>query len=250
MALNPVGPARQVDAIKRTAERLSDLLTDRIHDAEIHLKTDEQMPKRSDGGPSYGFWNMRDPDPAQRRQIWLWDEVDEYPVIKVLAHEAMHVLDDDWLTRAQRDDIRDLMEPMPQTWRDIFINGRPHKYVALPFETFAVYASRAIGDLGFARPSYRGLYMRKINPAKWDDLRDILDRNTDSGGRGIDGRGEDEDITNIPVPPDTVDEVQDQLDEVQNRLNSAKFKAAKIVVAITDGDLDLAVEKANEIQAL
>ena len=38
---------------------------------------------------------------AGLRQIWLWDETDTYPVAKTLAHEAMHVIDTDWLTRQE-----------------------------------------------------------------------------------------------------------------------------------------------------
>ena len=250
MPLNPVGPARQVEAIKRAAEKLSEILGDRIGEATIHLRTDEKMPKRTDGGPSYGFWHRRDEDPDQRRQIWLWDEVDEYPVIKTLAHEAMHVLDDDWLTLDQQSDIIDLMEPTPQTWRDIFINGRPRKYVGLPYETFAVYASRAIGDVGFDRPAYRGIFIRKIHQPKWEKLRDIIDRNTDLGPRGSGGRGDEDQITNIPVPPDTVEELQDQLALADDRLSSAKVKAGEIRLALNQSNVPLATAKASEIEAL
>ena len=240
MPLNPVGAASQVDAIKRTADKLNQILGDRIGDASIVLQPDTKMKPRKDGGPSFGFWNKGP------RRVDLWDEIDEYPVIKTLAHEAMHVLDEDWLTGQQRIDIRAQMEPTPQTWKDFFINGKPKKYVALPYETFAVYASKAIGDLGFARPAYRGIFIRKIKPEKMDDLRDIIDRDTDGGTRG----GADEDIENVPFPPDTVDELQELLTETERKLSSAKAKASKIGTFLAQGDINAAKSKVSEIEAL
>jgi len=238
MPLTPIGAAKQVEAIKVTAARLNDLLGNRINSADILLKTDDEMPARTDGGPSFGFWK------AGLRQVWLWEEVDEYPVIKTLAHEAMHVLDDDWLTGPQRDDIRDLMDPKPQTWKDDFVMGKRKKYVALPYETFAVYGSKAIGDLGFARPAYRGLFVRTIHPTDMDKLRDILDRDDGPTGRGGD------DVENIPVPPDTVDELQEQLAESDGKLTSARSKATDIRVALNQNNVPLAKAKASEIEAL
>jgi hypothetical protein len=243
MSLNPVGDANQVDAITTTASKLNQILGGRIDDAEIHLKTREELRERAGGLSATGFWSLRHP----RRQIWLLNRLDEYPVVKTLAHEAMHVLDDDWLTKAQRTAIRELMNPKPRNWKDSEINGDSKGYAGLPFESFAVYGSAAIG-LGFERPAYLSIFIRKISDLS--ALRLVLDRDTDTGTRGEGGRDEEDDIENVPVGPDTVDELQDQLNEVERKLTSAKFKANKIGMALNQGDIALAREKANEIEGL
>jgi hypothetical protein len=252
MSLIPVGAAANKLVITEMAEKLNVILGDRIKNAEIHLKTDDELRRRAGGMRATGFWNLHG---QFKRQIWLLDDLSDYPVGKTLAHEALHVLDDDWLTKNQRTAIRELMTPKPRSWKDAVVNDDPKGYAGLPFESFAVYGSVAVGDLGFNRPAYLRIFKRTI--ADTDALGEILLRDTDSGTRGADGRDEDDDFENVPSGPDTVDELQDQLedsqkkvDDIQKRLNFAKFKAAKIGVALTDGDLDLAREKANEIQAL
>ncbi len=245
MSLIAVGDAANKLVITEMADKLNAILGDRIKDAEIHLKTDDQLRKRAGGMRATGFWNLRG---ENKRQIWLLDDLSEYPVGKTLAHEALHVLDDDWLTPDQRKAVRALMKPAPNNWKDTVVNGDPKGYAGLPYESFAVYGSVAVGNLGFLQPAYRRIFKRTI--ADIGALGQILLRDTDPGTRGADGREEEDEVDNVPTGPDTVDELQDQLDAVQDKLNSAKFKAAKIGVAITDGDLALAREKANEIQAL
>src|SRR5688572_7950487 len=134
MAIELDDSAAQVPEITTMVATLTQVLGTRIKDVSVILKPAAGMPERSDDGVSYGFWK------AGLRQIWLWDETDNYPVAKTLAHEAMHVIDTDWLTRPQRLEIIALMEPMPTGWGDQMIDGVKKKYVGLPSEAFAVYA--------------------------------------------------------------------------------------------------------------
>lgn len=207
MALVPDGPAAQIDAITETATTLNELLGDRIKDVKVVLKSDEIMPERSDGGVSYGFWK------AAKREVWLWDETDDYPVGKTLVHEAMHVLDDDWLTRAQRLEIIALMNPAPSTWKDQVIAGVVKKYVALPYEVFAVYASAAV--FGFQKPAYRRLYRRAIAPDKWPKLKEITLADMGAGDRGTDP------VVQIASPPDGAEDLVAQLTAAQTQLAEA-----------------------------
>jgi hypothetical protein len=181
-------PLVLVGAAERAAERdvslrvmvrnLNRLLANRIEGhVKVYLKPARKMPKRADGGPSFGVWYQRG------RQIWLWEKVNRYPVATTLAHEAMHVLDSFWLTDAQRADIMALMTPRPSNWRDRTVGRVAFPYVAFPYEVFAVYSSAA--TVGFERPPYRSLYKRKIKRDKWDRLARIVLRETDHGPRGL-----------------------------------------------------------------
>jgi hypothetical protein len=212
MALEPVGDAAKVPGIVRMANKLNEKLGDKIKSASIILKPAEgppgqSMPERSDGGPATGFWK------AGRREIWLLDELDDYPVAKTLAHEAMHVLDTDYLTRAQKLEIVALMQPLPKTWSDQSVNGVFRKYVGLPSEVFAVYASAAMG--GFPRPAYRRLFKRSIPRLHWKRLEEIALRANDPADRGKDPPEE------VVMPPDPLDEVERQLAETQKQLQDA-----------------------------
>jgi hypothetical protein len=219
MALEPVGAAAKVPGIVNMAAKLNAKLGDKIKKASILLKPEEgppgqSMPERSDGGPSYGFWK------AGRREIWLWDAVDEYPVQKTLAHEAMHVLDTDYLTRAQKLEILALMEPMPKSWNDQRVNGVFKKYVGLPSEVFAVYGSAAFA--GFRRPAYKRLFKRSIPKAKWPRLEEIALRANNPADRGQDPADE------VSSPPDPLDDVAKQLAETQQKLQTALAKVDKL----------------------
>jgi hypothetical protein len=181
-------PLVLIGAAERAAERdlslrvmvsnLNRLLANRIEgQVKVILKPARKMPRRADGGPSFGVWSQRG------RQIWLWEKVNRYPAAKTLAHEAMHVLDSFWLTDAQRADIMALMTPRPSKWRDRTIGRVAFPYVAFPYEVFAVYSSAA--TVGFDTPPYRSLYKRRIKRDKWDSLARIVLRVTDGGRRGL-----------------------------------------------------------------
>jgi len=245
MSLTAVAEAANKLVITEMVDKLNAILGDRIKRAEIHLKTDAELRRKAGGMRATGFWSLRG---QSKRQIWLLDDLADYPVAKTLVHEALHVLDDDWLTKAQRKAIRELMKPKPNNWKDTVINGEPKGYAGLPYEAFAVYGSLALGSLGFSRPAYRRVFKRSIDDIA--TLRDILLRDTDPGTRGVDGRDEEDEVTNVPTGPDTLDELQDQLEAAQEKLTTAKVTAAEIGIALTDGNLDLAREKANAIQAL
>lgn len=206
MAMEPTGAAAQVDSIVRTAARLNDKLGNRIKPVRIVLKTADEMPPRSDGGNATGFWK------SAKREVWLWDEIDDYPVAKTLAHEAMHVLDDDWLTRTQRLEIIALMSPSPVDWKDQMIEGIKRKYIALPYEVFAVYASAAIG--GFEKPAYRRMFKRSIPSDKFLRLEEIALRDAGAADRG-------KDSDEVGMPPDEADEIAEQLADARKLLTDA-----------------------------
>lgn len=220
------------------ATTLIEALGDRIEPVSVVLKTGDEMPERSDGGPSFGFWK------AGQREIWLWEETDEYPVDKTFAHEAMHVVDTDWLTRGQRLDIIELMSPTPTAWGDQSIGGVIHKYVALPFEVFAVYASAAIG--GFQRPAYMALFKRRVTVDKWPTLAELTLRDDGPADRMA------EVVDAVASPPDPMAELQAQLLTVRTKLAEAVAakETAELGRAAAESKLSTAKNKAAEIRAL
>lgn len=238
MIFNLVDAAAQDPEVVRIATSMSETLQNRIKPVSIFLKPDTDMPRRSDGGPSYGFWK------SGPRQIWLWDETDEYPVAKTFAHEAMHVVDSDWLTRAQRRRLMALMSPTPASWGDQNIDGTRHRYVALPSEVFAVYASAAIG--GFRRPAYRSLFVRRVAADKWLALKELTLH--DDGP----AQTEDELPEAVPSPPDPMAEVAAQLRAAEAEVAEALAakKAAELAQAVAESRLLEAKSKAAEINAL
>ena len=222
--LEPVGDALNDATVADVATSLSQKLGSRIRPVSVLLKSADEMPKRSDGGPAFGFWR------SGLRQVWLWNQTDAYPVGKTLAHEAMHVLDTDWLTKAQRQKLMELMAPAPTKWNDQRIEGVLRKYVSLPSEIFAVYASAAIGR--FPRPAYRSLFIREIAPEKWDAMRELILED--------DGPAEEEEEATEEVftPPDPFQEFAKQLQDAELRARNAeaKFRRAR-ALALKIGQL-------------
>jgi hypothetical protein len=233
-----VGAAANDLEIAKIAASLSGTLGDRIKKASVLLKPDTEMPRRSDGGPSYGFWK------SGPREIWLWDETDEYPVTKTFAHEAMHVIDSDWLTRAQRVKLMTLMSPAPTAWSDQKIDGILHKYVALPSEVFAVYASAAVA--GLQRPAYRSLFRRRITPDKWAELKELTLHNDGPAQPEADAHDA------VPSPPDPLDDVGAQLEAANKDVADALSakKTAEVALADVADKLFKAKSKAAEISQL
>lgn len=238
MSIDLVGPAADVERLQGMRSTLINALGNRIKATSVVLKPAEDMPKRSDGGPSFGYWKQG------LRQIWLWEETDDYPVGKTLAHEAMHVLDQDWLTRTQRLDLLKLMAPAPTAWGDQNIGGVVHRYVSLPSEVFAVYASAAI--CGFPKPAYRSLFKRQIPNGDWPKLAELALRDD-----GIADRVKEADDP-VPSPPDSLADLQERLAATEAQLadaNAAK-QAAELSKAVAELKLATAKGKAAEISAL
>lgn len=211
MTLTVTGSLAFTTALKPAVDNINAVLGDRIKDVTVLAKPATAMPQRSDGGPSFGFWK------AGLREIWLWDEIDEYPFAKTLGHEAVHVLDEDWLTQAQRSDLLTLMTPLPKRWYDQLIAGRKVKYKALPSECFAVYGSAAL--FGYRKPAYRSLFVRRVPEAKWPTLAEMALK--DYGH----AQPEPDPLPPIPTPPDPA---QARIDELTALLNEISTDNADI----------------------
>lgn len=233
-----VGPASQVSPIKTMAATLTAKLEDKIQPVSVILKTRAEMPERADGGVSYGYWKKA------LRQIWLWEETDDYPVDKTLAHEAMHVVDRDWLTSTQRADIIKLMVPEPTAWADVLVSGVPKRYIALPYEVFAVYASARV--CGIEKPAYRSIYVRSVPVQLWQKLAEVTLRDDGQADRGA------HDVEEIPSPPDLMKDLPAELALAQAQLADAVAakEAAELAQAAAESKLSAAKTKAGEIGAL
>jgi hypothetical protein len=230
--------ASQNPEIVKMAATMTEALKDRIKPVTVVLKSGDDMPKRSDGGPSYGYWK------SGLREIWLWDETDEYPVGKTFAHEAMHVLDTDFLTRAQRKSVLALMSPVPTAWADQKIDGVTRKYVALPSEVFAVYASAAIA--GLEKPAYRSLFKRRVEVGKWAILKELVLH------RDGPPEAEEEPTDPVPSPPDATAEMETQLRDAEAQVAAAVAaqKAAEHAQAVAEERLAKAKNLSAEISLL
>ena len=229
------GTKDQTDTIDATATALRDMLGTRIKDdVNVIFKPDDKMKKRADGGTAYGFWS------SKPRVISLWGDIGEYNVVKTFIHEVMHVLDTDWLTPDQRSEILKLMVPKPDDWRDQRIDGQKMKYVSDPSEVFAVYASAAVGDL--EKPAYTGMYKRRIDKAEWGGLKSIIMRDKDTGDRG---KNDDDEVG---VPPDSSEDLQEQLDDTKKKVNEFKTQFQTSQNELTDAKkaLDTARAEAKE----
>ena len=220
MTFDIIGTQIQKDSISGMADALTATLGNKIKDVTVVFKAADDMKRRSDGGPSNGYWTR------SKRQISLREELDEYNVEKTFAHEVMHVVDTDWLTDDQRKEIVKLMDPPPEDWKDMAIDGERMKYVSDPSEVFAVYASAAIADL--EKPAYTRMYLRSIVQPRWGDLKSLIMRGDDKGDRGS------TDVEEIVVPPDTAEDLQDQLRETKKKLNDAKAALLPLQNELTD----------------
>lgn len=211
MTLTVTGSIAFTTALQPAVDNINSVLGPRIKDAVVLAKPATAMPQRSDGGPSFGFWK------PSLREIWMWEDIDEYPYVKTLGHEACHVLDEDWLTQDQRRDLMALMLPLPKRWYDQFIAGKKVKYKALPSECFAVYGSAAL--FGFKKPAYKSLFVRRVPETKWADL--AAKSLADYGH----AQPEPDPLPPIPTPPDPA---QARIDELTALLNEISTDNADI----------------------
>ena len=170
----------QRDAVKPVLIALDAVIGSLIEPVTIWFRPPEKMPFYAPRKRAYGLWHGYEPL-RNRREIWLRNDIAQDPneAKKLLAHEVVHVLDDDYMNRDQRRDAIKLMHPQPDKWRDTVINGKDYGYPATPFETFAVYGSTALVDfvsLGASsdKPAYTGIFMRSVDEADWPKLRQVI----------------------------------------------------------------------------
>lgn len=130
--------------------------TYRVLPATVVLKPRNEMPWASEPGedPKYpngvraqGYWF------SKPHRMELNEALVPTLLIRTFAHEAIHHLDDDWLRKTNKQDIKLLFSPKPS---------------GFPSEPYAVHASAALG--GFTNPPYKTFYptpkMAEANYAK------------------------------------------------------------------------------------
>lgn len=159
------GTDPQNTILQPMAEKMAAVLalpdaTFRVRDAKVIVKPRNEMPwarKPGTNGPndkgvrSRGYWNGTN-------QL-LADDLFPTPDLarKTFAHETIHQLDDQWMLRSNRKDIKPLFEPDATGW---------------PAEPFAVYGSAAL--FGFTNPPYQNFYPdNKIPVAEWPKVKEF-----------------------------------------------------------------------------
>lgn len=129
----------------------------RVRDAKVRVLPRSQMPwarepdENGKGGiRARGYWNGSN--------MLLADDL--FPnadlARKTFAHEGIHQLDDQWMLRTNRRDIKPLFEPDATGW---------------PAEPFAVFGSAAL--FGFTNPPYQNFYPgAKIPVTEWPKVKE------------------------------------------------------------------------------
>ena len=154
----------QFERLGDVPDRIQGIYGDRLDAALVITRPYQDMPLISPGLRARALWRERS------RRIILSVPFTEYDVQATLGHESTHVLDDDWLTRAQRRALLPYMSPPPAGWHDLTIGDDPPVYKASPAECWASYGAAACLGVRVAFPK---LYLRRIDQAHYSNVRAI-----------------------------------------------------------------------------
>lgn len=201
----------QFDALGDVPDKIASIYGQRLDAVLVVTRPYEDMPLIRPGLRARAKWSER------FRRILLSVPF-TYGVQAVLGHEATHVLDDDWLTRAQRRAIIPYISPIPAGWGDLTIGDNPPVYEASPAECFASYGAAAM--LG-VRPAFPTLYLRKIDQAHYSNVRAIA--------------------LSAPDAPDPCAELQEELDQVLVELGISQARVAELEKVSLDSSSALEV---------
>jgi hypothetical protein len=152
--LTVTGTLEQCEAVKPIALKVPIILAERIAPVMAVWVPQERMPLFAPGKHALGFYRSRP------HRILLSEAARSASLGKILAHELVHVLDDDYWRRPNRKALMPLLDPEPDNYSDIEIDGELYPYVAAPSECLAVWVSAAL--FGFPRPAFANTYLRRI----------------------------------------------------------------------------------------
>jgi hypothetical protein len=192
-AFSITGTPALIAKISDMAKHVSDVLGDRIKNVQVGFYSAALMPRRADGGPSVGYT----PNP---HKIMLWQALVHH-VPETFAHECCHVLDGQWMTTEQRQDIMALEVPPATKWQSA-------DYDHEGCENFACYGS---GALFGVQPAWQRFYLDPVPTSAWPQLAAMALKDY---GAPVPVPPPD------PTPPDPVD-LQAQIDELSAQLTQS-----------------------------
>jgi|SRR5215471_14025619 len=155
------GTASEIDQLVPFARRIRDEMGTLLGNATCEIRPRNQMRVwgyDKNGNPLFaeGSWSTR------TRIIALADDLlpRQGLLERTLGHESIHWLDSDSWTRWHHRNLLGYLQPQPETWNDMTINGKFIGYTADPAECSATWVSAAM--FAFDKPAYSTLYDRKI----------------------------------------------------------------------------------------